>query len=139
MVYNRDMKTKYIMMIILILLVYCVASYYIGSQIAASLVALFSSATILVYWIAFTFLSSAYVLGRVGNVLFPSYGSDWLVKLGSYWLGVMFYLCFQWLLVDTVAWLGRVSGVFDSGINTIRSDTTSIETYCTCVSNNRSD
>ncbi len=114
MVYNRDMKTKYIMMVILILLIYCIASYYIGAQIASSLVSLFSSATFLVYWIVYAFLSSAYVLGRVGNVLFPSYVSDWLVKLGSYWLGCVFYLCLQWILVDTVAWLGRVTGLLDS-------------------------
>jgi len=105
------MKTKYIVMTILVLLVYCITSYYIGLRLVNSLLYSATAATTGVYWTIFIFLTAAYFLGRGGTMVYASALSDWLIWLGAYWLAFYFYLLLLWGIVDGVMWIGHLSGI----------------------------
>lgn len=106
------MKTKYIAMTILALLVYCITSYYIGLKLANSLLLSANAAITGVWWVFFTFLTAAYFLGRGGSMVYASVLNDWLIWIGAYWLAFYFYFLLIWGIVDGIIWGGRLIGLF---------------------------
>lgn len=106
-----SMKTKYIMITILVLGIYCMTSYYIGLKLAGSLLAAASPAVTGLYWAVFAFLTAAYFLGRGGAMFYASALNDWLIWIGAYWLAFYFYLLLFWCAVDFSLWIGHLAGV----------------------------
>lgn len=106
-----SMKTKYIMITILGLGIYCMTSYYIGLKLAGSLLAAASPAITGLYWAVFAFLTAAYFLGRGGAMFYASALNDWLIWIGAYWLAFYFYLLLFWCAVDFSLWIGHLAGV----------------------------
>jgi predicted MPP superfamily phosphohydrolase len=105
------MKTKYIAMTILALLVYCITSYYIGLKLANSLLLSANSVITGIWWVCFTFITAAYFLGRAGSMFYASVLTDWLIRTGSYWLAFYFYFLLIWGIVDGIIWAGREIGL----------------------------
>jgi predicted MPP superfamily phosphohydrolase len=105
------MKTKYILITILVLILYYIGSYYIGWKIFDAFLAGSTSIQALIYWNCFIAVSLAYILGRVGQVFFPSALSNALIVLGAYWLGVYFYLLLIWLAFDATLLIVRSLGI----------------------------
>ena len=111
------MKTKYMIITILALGIYCITSYYIGLKLAGSLLAAASGTITGLYWAVFTLLTAAYFLGRGGTLFYASVFNDWLIRIGAYWLAFYFYLLLLWGAVDFSMWIGRLAGLIPMNID----------------------
>lgn len=95
------MKTKYIIATMIALVIYTVAAYYVGGHLLDT-INLISHSERSVYWIVYGALSIAYIVGRVGQFCFPGAMSNWLIQVGAYWFGLLFYLLLGWVLLDLI-------------------------------------
>lgn len=73
---------------------------YVGLHILQLLWPLLPISAIPLYWAIYIILVSAYVAGRIGQVVLPGIFSNALIKLGAYWLGLFFYLLLFFLIWD---------------------------------------
>lgn len=95
-------KTKYILMAALALLLYYAEAYYVGWRLFDLLIRPQVQPLVTwLYWIIYVFAAASYFLGRVGQVFFASRLSNWLIQFGAYWLGLFFYTLLFLGLFDT--------------------------------------
>jgi hypothetical protein len=109
------MKTKFILLGALTLVVYGIGSYYAGLRILQSFGTLPAQPFVICYWILFITVSLTYFLGRIGNIYFPGDLSDKMVWLGSYWLAILFYLCLFWLIIDALLFGAHILKIIPPG------------------------
>lgn len=105
------MRTKYIIISILLLVLYTVGNIYTGLRLYAALYPVLTPILSAAYWLIFSTLAAAYVVGRIGSIYFPGTMSDRLILLGAYWLGAVFYLFLLWGTVDVVTYIGHAIGM----------------------------
>lgn len=93
------MNSRLPIMLIIIMILYGAANYYIGLRAWQSLHR-FSYPCRICYMLILGLLAFAYPLGSLGQVLYPSILSDSLASVGSFWLAMLYYLFFFTLLID---------------------------------------
>lgn len=101
------MKSKYIFLTIIAIILYGLGNYYAGSRTWAACSSTVSAGLVGPYWAATAFLGASYFVGRLGAVYFPGDLSDGLIWLGAYWAGAVFYLILLWGITDLLFWVGR--------------------------------
>jgi len=104
------MRTKFILMIAGLIILFGVGNYYIGLRLWQSIGVVVAPGLVNYYWIIFSCLAGTYLFGRMGAINFPGDFSDRMIWFGSYWLGLAFYLCLFWLAYDIVAMVSSFIG-----------------------------
>ncbi|MBP2625357.1 MAG: Phosphoesterase [Firmicutes bacterium] len=111
------MRTKFILTIAGLIILFGIGNYYIGLRLWQSIGDKVAPGLVNYYWIIFSLLAGSYFLGRLGAICFPGDFSDRMIWIGSYWLGLAFYLCLFWLAYDIVAIVSSFIGFFPRGIS----------------------
>ena len=111
------MRTKFILTMAGIIILYGIGNYYIGLRLWQSIGAVMESRLVNVYWIIFSLLAGAYFLGRLGAIYFPGKLSDWLIWSGAHWMGLAFYLFLFWFIYDVVVMVSPMIGLLPVGVS----------------------
>lgn len=82
-------------------------NYYIGLKGWQYFFQYLPFVTLRVYWALFTFISLAYIAGRLGRTFWPDSVRYYLTVIGSYWLGALFYLVQIFLFLGILKFLNR--------------------------------
>ena len=109
------MKGTFILAIVGFTILFGAGNYYIGLRFWQSLSSTIGDGWVNYYWILFLLLTGTYFWGRIGAIYFPGDCSDKMIWVGSYWLGMAFYLCLFWLLYDVGVLLARFIGFVPQG------------------------
>lgn len=113
------MRTKFILTMAGLFLLFVLGNYYIGLRLWQFIGVTIAPGLVSYYWIIFSVMAGTYFFGRIGAIKFPGDVSDRMILLGSYWLGLAFYLCLFWLAYDLVAFMGFFSGKLNAPARTI--------------------
>lgn len=111
------MRRTFILAIVGVTIVFGMGNYYIGLRFWQSLVSTVGNELVSYYWTVFLLLAGTYFWGRIGAIYFPGDFSDKMIWVGSYWLGMAFYLCLFWLLYDLGVLLAQVMDFVPSGVS----------------------
>ena len=118
------MRTKFILMVAGLIILFGIGNYYIGLRFWQSVGVAVAPELVSCYWIIFSLLAGSYFFGRLGAICCPGKFSDRLIWSGSFWLGLTFYWCLFWLLYDIAAivssiWLPGVIGSYSLGVGVL--------------------
>lgn len=105
------MRGKVILTMVGLTILFVMINYYIGVRFWQCLVTTVGIEFVNYYWTVFFLLAGTYFWGRIGAVFFPGDVSDKMIWIGSYWLGMAFYLCLFWLFYDMGVLVGQWIGI----------------------------
>lgn len=88
-------------------LIYAAANYYVGLRFFQSFRSILEP-YLLFYWIGFTILAIAKLVGRVGRNKFPGSADDIIIIVGDYWLAASYYFFLSWVVVDILRFLNEL-------------------------------
>lgn len=71
-----------------------------------------------VYWVLFSLVAVAYIIGRFGRQRLPRGINNFLTEVGSYWWGVLTYCLIMLLLVDLFRYISKTTGFLSSRLAT---------------------
>jgi predicted MPP superfamily phosphohydrolase len=103
------MKPRIVAIIAMILLVFSLINYYIGSQSKLFISHVFDVQLNWVYWFCFWLLAYSYIIARLGSRWMPKAVSQILKIVGSYWFALMTYGLLLLPFVDLMAWILHLS------------------------------
>lgn len=104
------MGKQFIVTVVGLIILFGSSNYYIGLRFWQSIEPIIGQELAIYYWILFFLVAGTYFWGRIGAIYFPGDFSDRMIFLGSYWLGMNFYLFLSWFLYDIGIFLGRYIG-----------------------------
>ncbi|MFZ5652745.1 MAG: metallophosphoesterase, partial [Bacillota bacterium] len=105
------MSVNFMVFFILFLLVYLLLNWWVGLRGWQSLIRHIPSANSYAYWLFFWLLALSFPAGRFGRDFLPSGVSGFLSLAGSFWFGAVLYFSMALLAVDSLRFLGRVTGL----------------------------
>jgi hypothetical protein len=105
------MKPRFFAIIIMILLIFTLISYYIGWHGKLFISHVFDTQVNAMYWIVYYLIAFSYIIGRLGGRWLPKALSQLLKVLGSYWFAIMTYGLLLLPIVDLLAWIMRLSSM----------------------------
>jgi predicted MPP superfamily phosphohydrolase len=105
------MKPRIIFIIAAVLLIFISINYYIGWHGKLILSSLFDMHPNAIYWICFWFLAFSYLIARLGMRFMPRSFSHFLKKVGSYWIGIIFYSIVLLPIADLIAGVLQLASI----------------------------
>jgi predicted MPP superfamily phosphohydrolase len=105
------MKSRFAVVITMFLTVFVMINFYVGWHGQFLMKEWFPLAPLGLYWSVFWLIAFSYILSRVGSRYLPELLTRLLKVIGSYWLGVMWYLFLLLPFADIAAWIAALSSV----------------------------
>ncbi len=97
--------------LLIFLSVYGLANFYVFIRLRQALKYFYPRAGLPYFPVFFLLFAAAFLLGRTAERYLPFWLSDSLTIIGSYWLGVIYYLFLLLLCSDLLAFAGRRTGL----------------------------
>ncbi|SHK20340.1 hypothetical protein SAMN02745227_01772 [Anaerobranca californiensis DSM 14826] len=110
------MRPYFYLALTVFLSIYYSLVYYIGTRFYKILNHWLPKLNPLVYWITLFLVASIYILVRIFNSYIPYKIAKVFVKIGAYWLGLMFYLLIIFFLLDFIILLLKLGGIVDKSV-----------------------
>lgn len=98
---------KFIFILISILAIYISISYYISLRIWQSLKNFIPKLSKIIFFIPFTFIVAAYIIGRAGNAYLPPFTTKALSIIGSYWMAFFVYFLIIFPIIDIIRFIEK--------------------------------
>ncbi|MFZ5648287.1 MAG: metallophosphoesterase [Bacillota bacterium] len=102
---------NFIVFFILFFVIYILMNWWVGLRGWQSLIRHIPFVESYVYWPLFWLLALSFPAGRFGRDFLPSGVGSAITLAGSFWFGAVLYFVMALLAVDTIRFLGRVTGL----------------------------
>ncbi|NLB18457.1 MAG: metallophosphoesterase [Syntrophomonadaceae bacterium] len=112
------MQKLYLAVTFIIVAIFGALNFYIGLRGWQAFNSWLPPNAALIYWPVFSLVAFSYPLGRFGSELFPGTLGVKLQILGSYWLGLMYYLIIILVIIDLIRFLDKFFGFVPQAVKT---------------------
>ncbi|SES91436.1 metallophosphoesterase [Anaerobranca gottschalkii] len=110
------MRPYFYLALTVFLSIYYSLVYYIGTRFYRILNHWVPKVNPLIYWITLFSVGSIYIITRIFNNYIPFKMAKVLVRIGAYWLGLMFYLVIIFFFIDFIIFLLKIGGIVDKSV-----------------------